>query len=76
MKLQQLYKSTQRKIDTIQDVRLRLARCLREQRMGILAARELLAAQKPLQNEQAHVEEKSAAILEMRKVRMAQGERK
>lgn len=45
MKLQQLYKSTQRKIDTIQDVRKRLARCLREQRMARKTAAEYIASE-------------------------------
>ena len=34
MRLQQLFKSTQRKLDTMPDVRKRLARFERERRMG------------------------------------------
>lgn len=41
-RMQQLYKSTQRKIDTIQDVRKRLARFERERRMGFEAANMLI----------------------------------
>lgn len=43
MKIQQLFKSTQRKIDNLAETRLRLARCLRERRMGEKAVREVLA---------------------------------
>lgn len=43
MKAQQLYKSEQRKLDKLMETRLRLARCLREQRMGEKAVREVLA---------------------------------
>lgn len=42
-RIQQLFKSEQRKLDKLLETRLRLARCLREQRMGDKAAHELLA---------------------------------
>jgi hypothetical protein len=44
MRSQQLYKSEQRKLEKLMETRLRLARCLREQRMGDKAAHEMLEA--------------------------------
>lgn len=44
MKAQQLYKSEQRKLDKLAETRYRLARCLREQRMGFKAANLMLEA--------------------------------
>jgi hypothetical protein len=44
VKLQQLYKSTQRKIDNLSSTRVRLARLLREQRMARKAAHQMRKA--------------------------------
>jgi len=62
IRTQQLFKSHQRKIDDLPMVRLMLARCLRDQRMGFKAAGVMLDAVARNASGKNYVEESMAEL--------------